>query len=248
MLFDTNTWGSNVVITSARTNTGYDRLYQNEIYGATWYTFLMNGDQSVVGEATFVNVFDFDDVHKYLQKVVFETKETGVTYTAYYIPMAGGIPDTNRKNWKKLANGNSSISGYISVDTGCFELPSGPGAIGITVDSGDSMSGASMGVDEWLTTADDYTEFVPDARWGTSYVINGSDIYDLMASEHCVGDVTGDGRTSTADALYILRNSIGMKDFDDEQKINGDTNFDGKVSAADSLLVQRKSVGLVSEF
>lgn len=267
MLLDTNTWGSNVVITSARTNKGYDRLYQNEIYGATWYTFLMNPDESVVGEATFVNVFNFDDVHKYLQKVIFETKETGVTYTAYYIPVVNGIPDSNRKNWQKLANGKSSISGYISVDTGGFEVPAGPGAIGVTVDSGDSMGGASMGVDEWLSDMDGNYVFMPAAMWGHSYVINGSDVYDLMeiygssnddiggtlvikavASEHCIGDVTGDGRSSTADALHILRNSIGMKKFDDEQKINADTNFDGKISAADSLRVQRKAVGLISEF
>lgn len=266
-LLDTNLWGSNVVITSARTNSGYDRLYQNETYGATWYTYLNESDNNYLRELTFVNVFDFDQQHKYLQKVIFETRETGVSYKAYYIPVVNGVPDAKADNWIKLAAGKSNTSGYICVDTAGFELPSGVGAIGITVDSGDSSAYASMGVSEWLADANNNYVFFPNAHKNESFVIHDSTVYDLMdiyaasndkiggtlvikalASEYRIGDVTGDGRSSTADALYILRNSLGMKYFDKEQMVNADTNFDGNITAADALRVQRKTVGLISDY
>ena len=267
MLLDTNTWGSNVVITSARRNTGYDRLYQNEIYGATWYTAINDEYDNPFNELTFVNVFDFDDTHKYLQKVIFETRNTGVKYTAYYIPVVDGVPDTNRDNWVTLASGRSSFSGYICVDTGSFRVPAGVGAIGVTMDSGDGYLGASIGVSEWVSDENNVFMFMSDAKYGEGFVIIGSEVFDIMevyswakdsiggnivlkavASEHCIGDVTGDGYSTTADALCILRGSVKLTGFDAEQTINADTNFDGNITAADSLLVQRKAVGLISDY
>ncbi len=266
-LLDTNLWGSNIAINSARTNSGYDRLYQNETHGATWFTYITDTEIGELKELTFVNVFDFDDTHKYLQKVIFETRETGVGYTAYYIPVKDDVPDKNTKNWIKLASGKSNTSGYVAIDTAGYVLPSGKGAIGITVDSGDNGSYASMGVSEWLTDENGNYIFMPDTHRNESFIISNSDVYDLMdiyemsedyiggtlvikavTSEYVIGDVTGDGRSSTADAMYILRKSLGMKEFDVEQMINGDTNFDGYVSAADALRVQRKSVGLISDY
>lgn len=266
-LLDTDVWGSNIAVTSVRTNTGYDRLYQNEIYGATYYTYMYNDMGSYFKTLTFANVFDFDEEHKYLEKVIFETRETGVSYTVYYIPVEKNAPVADRAEWVKLAAGKSNSSGYICIDTGSFEVPSGKGAIGITVDSGDSGEYASIGVDEWLTDYSDKYVFLPDASKQKSFVIDGSSVYDLMdiyklsdddiggmlvikavASSHIVGDVSGDGKSSTADALFVLRNSIGLKDFDSEQMINGDTNFDGKISAVDALIIQRKAVGLISDY
>ena len=78
--------------------------------------------------------------------------------------------------------------------------------------------------------------------------IGGTLVIKALASEYRIGDVTGDGRSSTADALYILRNSLGMKYFDKEQMVNADTNFDGNITAADALRVQRKTVGLISDY
>lgn len=52
------------------------------------------------------------------------------------------------------------------------------------------------------------------------------------ASEETKCDLNGDGKTNTADALYLLKNiALGKK------TANGDVNGDGKVNTADALYI-----------
>lgn len=57
------------------------------------------------------------------------------------------------------------------------------------------------------------------------------------------GDIDGDGSVTSADALLILRASVGLELFTDEQTKYADVNGDGSVDSADSLAVLRYSVG-----
>ena len=271
-LLDSATWGNNVAVTAVRTNSGHDTIYQNEEWGATWFAFVSTGDNEFAPEATYANVYDFDSTHKYLQKVIFETQNSGVNYTAYYMPVdAAGAPVSDSSKWTKLASGTSATSGYITVDTKNFKVPSGKGAIGITLDCGnDDAYGynvALMGTAEWFGS-NDQLYFKQQTSRGESYRIYDGQVKDMVdvysdemdddiggtvvikaiCSDATIGDVNGDNKSSTVDALLVCRSAIGLHNFDSTNKINADTNFDGKVTTADALLIQRHAVGLISEY
>lgn len=273
-LLDSQTWGNNVAVTSVRTNSGHDTLYQNEEWGATGIGYYGNDADGYDNQITFANVYDFDSTHKYLQKVIFETINSGVNYEVYYMPVdASGAPVANSSKWTSLAAGKSNSAGYVSVDIKNFAVPAGKGAIGIAIDSGNAdafdMDIAFFGTAEWMGNSYyGQTYFDQKGEQGESYIIrNGQsiDLFDyyynsynnengatavikVICSDATIGDVNGDGKSSTVDALLVLRNAIGLYDFDSQNKVNGDTNFDGKVAASDALLIQRHAVGLISEY
>ena len=58
------------------------------------------------------------------------------------------------------------------------------------------------------------------------------------------GDVDKDGAITANDALMILRQSIGMENFDAELIKLGDTDEDGYITANDALAVLRYSIGM----
>ena len=58
------------------------------------------------------------------------------------------------------------------------------------------------------------------------------------------GDVDDDGRITSADSLLILRQSVGLEDFDDVHKILAEVDGDDIITSADALEVLRYSVGL----
>ena len=61
-----------------------------------------------------------------------------------------------------------------------------------------------------------------------------------------LGDVNNDGVVDSADALLILRNSVGLEDFDETQTFLGDVNEDNEnIDSSDALAVLRYSVGII---
>lgn len=63
------------------------------------------------------------------------------------------------------------------------------------------------------------------------------------SSAATLGDVNGDGKINSADALYVLQYSVGMsvKNFN---KAAADINGDGKINSADALKILRITVGI----
>ena len=59
-----------------------------------------------------------------------------------------------------------------------------------------------------------------------------------------LGDVNDDNNVTTADALVVLRYSVGFDDFDEDQLKIADVNNNGRVNTADALLIQRYSIGI----
>ena len=57
------------------------------------------------------------------------------------------------------------------------------------------------------------------------------------------GDVDNDGHINSADSLLVLRNSVDLEWFDENQKIIADVDIDKKVTSADALEILRYSVG-----
>ena len=58
------------------------------------------------------------------------------------------------------------------------------------------------------------------------------------------GDITGDGETTTEDALLVLRAALGTVELDPELEAVADVNGDGVVNTEDALLILRMALGL----
>lgn len=65
-----------------------------------------------------------------------------------------------------------------------------------------------------------------------------------ISTEVRAGDVDYDDAITSSDALSVLRNSVGLDEFTDEQKEIGDMDKDSKITSSDALVILRKSVGL----
>ena len=68
----------------------------------------------------------------------------------------------------------------------------------------------------------------------------------LTEPEITVGDVNMDGRVDSADAMLILRYTMGLAELDEDALAAADVNGDGTVDASDALLILRFGMGLGS--
>ena len=266
-IFDTRTWGVNFAFTGVRTANNYDRIYQNEKYGATFFTYLMGDKGEYLNSVVFANAFDFDEEHKHLQEVIFETQSQGANYDIYYIPVYNDKPTADESEWIYLTSGIADQSGYICADVSGKLDVSGKGAIGvrITVPKHDY---AKIGVDEWLVNNTGSFIFRPDQKRNQSFVINDGNVYDLVdiykgnaddvggtlvikaiASSDVIGDANDDNTVTSDDALIVLRETVGIgENLTQLQSDNCDVSYDGILSSDDALMILRKSTGLLSEF
>ncbi len=173
--------------------TGYKKLcenskiYQNEIDGATFECDYFSANSSHPYDIiTYMNVFDFEEDNRTLDKVVFETTSKGSDYTVYYIPVNEGIPTPDTSRWTELAKGTVTYSGYLCADFENTEIPAGKGAIGIKIsnertyrEDHKNFTRNSIGVSEWLTSGGNLI-FMPQAKFGMSYYMQNGRIRDLM--------------------------------------------------------------------
>ena len=67
------------------------------------------------------------------------------------------------------------------------------------------------------------------------------------ASYFVIGDVTGDGKITSADAREILRFSVGIIEPDNEALLRADIDADGSISAADARSALRIAIGFIEE-
>lgn len=63
-----------------------------------------------------------------------------------------------------------------------------------------------------------------------------------------IGDVNGDGKVNSEDALNILKCEVGLIKLDDDIKKVADVNADGKINSEDALDVLKREVGLIDKF
>lgn len=265
-VLDNYTWGANLAFTGVRTNTQFDKLYQNEDYGATYYTYINENGQTL-DRVTFANVFDFDSEYSHLERVIFETQAVGADYEVFYIPLYNGKPVSDRSQWQSLGRGYVDHTGYLCVDTSGMIKVGGKAAIGVTIDASDTYSQiAQMGVDEWMRNNNDYI-FMPKVNRNKSFVITDTQVFDMVdvyaaaddniggtlvikaiACSDIIGDANGDAAVNSDDALTVLRQSVGLENMNDQQITACDINRDGVVAADDALQILRKSAGLINEF
>lgn len=84
--------------------------------------------------------------------------------------------------------------------------------------------------------------------WNGIYTDITSDrtIIAFYAIQPLIGDVDFDGAITTADALTVLRYSLGITQLSDLQLLRADYNSDGYVDALDALMLMRLALGTIN--
>lgn len=146
------------------------KLYQYDPYGIV--NTYGNGTSSKLG---FANVYDFSEGYNQLDGVMFMTESAGASYEISYAPYTNNTIDLNNKT--VLKTGTVDHSGYTTIKTDAFTLPTGKGAIIVTLDGSKSNVQVALGDEESYSGL-----YTAEANKGESFVINGSTVTDLNAS------------------------------------------------------------------
>lgn len=85
-----------------------------------------------------------------------------------------------------------------------------------------------------------------DANGALSPITKPNVIDDPLGGR-MLGDVNNDGEVTSADALAILKHSVGMEKLKGVDLLVADINGDGDVTSADALLALKRSVGMLDE-
>ena len=67
----------------------------------------------------------------------------------------------------------------------------------------------------------------------------------ILKNEKLPGDVSGDFKINSQDALMILQHAVEVITLDDATKILADVSKDGRINSSDALMVLQYSVGLI---
>ena len=234
------------------------KLIQNEIYGATYEFDYIN--QS---EVTYLNRFDFDSEHPFIDKVMFKTECKGADYTIYFVPEENGKPADNTSKWIELYSDKAEFSGYICSDIDDFEVTGKKGSIAIKIDSSSISRKATIGVGEWLVTSgtNNY-RFINETERGQSYIYKDGGYQDILDwykenedddlggtlvikaittndPDVLIGDVNLDGVVDITDATKVQQYVAELVELGKKEFKAADMNGDGKVDVTDATEIQR---------
>lgn len=249
-----------------------NKLYQNEVYGATCeFDYISEETAALVRlnkKVTYANVFDFSKGYNELDKIIFESTSAGSDYVLSYIPLdSNGIPDDDETTWIQLKAGTIDYQGYICIDIDNYVVPRGKAAIGVTIKETENSNALSIGACEWLTVGGGRSAFIPNAKKGDSYVLGYStsgtkDLMDLYYRWYedtiggtfviktiankvdIIGDVDLDGEVSILDVTKIQRKIADIETFNEYQEKLADYDADNAVTILDCTKIQRVLVGI----
>lgn len=95
-----------------------------------------------------------------------------------------------------------------------------------------------------VTARDVLTDYTIEIRYDITMELS-----DFDWNPRYFGDVDNNGKIDAYDARSVLRNSVGLEQFkNDESLVYADVDFDGKITASDARHVLRTSVGLEQSF
>ena len=242
------------------------KLYQNEVYGSTIEFDYIDDNPSEIVEKnkqlTYVNIFDFKKGYNELDKIIFETTSSGSEYELSYIPVdLNGVPVEDESKWTTLDTGIIDYQGYVCIDIDNLTVPRGKGGIGVTIKQTENSTAMSIGAGEWLTVGSGRSAFIPESKYGDSYVIGYTehprDLMDLYYrwfddtiggtfvikavtnKVDIMGDVDMDGEVTILDVTTIQRRIADIETFSEYQEKLADYDGDGTVTILDCTKIQR---------
>ncbi len=69
----------------------------------------------------------------------------------------------------------------------------------------------------------------------------------VQESAGLLGDVNGDEKINSTDAVWVLQHAVGLRTLTDAQKSLADVNKDGNINSTDAVWILQRSVGLRDE-
>lgn len=83
-------------------------------------------------------------------------------------------------------------------------------------------------------------------------LVTGTDLAKTLTvtvqeSTGLLGDVNGDGKINSTDAVWVLQHAVGLRTLTDAQKSLADVNKDGNINSTDAVWILQRSVGLRDE-
>lgn len=170
------------------------------------------------------------------------------------LSLKASIADLQRLNMQLTLNGYTDIAAAsdcpftVSIDGGSVTISrnAAPNTDGVDMRSGVAVltmkkSGASQSI-----TSAPKAIATKDAN-GALSPITKPKVTDDPLGGRMLGDVNNDGEVTSADALAILKHSVGMEKLKGVDLLVADINGDGDVTSADALLALKRSVGMLDE-
>ncbi|MBQ8783304.1 MAG: dockerin type I repeat-containing protein [Clostridia bacterium] len=104
------------------------------------------------------------------------------------------------------------------------------------------------------------SNIIEDTTYSVAFILN-EDLFVLntpekgvakvfTASEKApkIGDIDGDGRIISSDALFVLQYTTGLKELTDEQKAVANVDNNSEINSADALAILQYATGLITSF
>ncbi|MCI6670556.1 MAG: cohesin domain-containing protein [Christensenellaceae bacterium] len=136
----------------------------------------------------------------------------------------------------------------VSIDGGSVTIShnAAPNTDGVDMRSGVAVltmkkSGASQSI-----TSAPKAIATKDAN-GALSPITQPNVTDDPYGGYALGDVNGDGKINTLDAMMTLRAAVGIESLDAIQTIRADIDANGKINTMDAMMILRRAVGLLDE-
>ena len=171
------------------------------------------------------------------------------------LSLKASIADLQRLNMQLTLNGYTDIAAAsdcpftVSIDGGSVTIShnAAPNTDGVDMRSGVAVltmkkSGASQSI-----ISEPKAIATKDAN-GALSPITKPNVTDDPYGGYALGDVNGDGKINTRDAVMILKYSARLIGLDETQQMRADTNGDGKINTRDVVLVLKYSAGIITSF
>ncbi len=173
---------------------------------------------------------------------------------AVTLSLKANIADLQRLDMQLTLNGYTDIAAAsdcpftVSIDGDGVTIShnAAPNTDGVDMRSGVAVltmkkSGASQSI-----TSAPKAIATKDAN-GALSPITKPNVTDDPYGGYALGDVNGDGKINTLDAMLTLRTAVGVVDLDASQKVRADIDGNNKINTMDAMLILRRAVGLLDE-
>lgn len=170
------------------------------------------------------------------------------------ISLKASIADLQRLNMQLTLDGYTDIAAAsdcpftVSIDGGSVTIShnAAPNTDGVDMRSGVAVltmkkSGASQSI-----TSAPKAIATKDANGALSPITKPT-VTDDPYGGYALGDVNGDGKINTLDAMMTLRAAVGIESLDAIQTIRADIDANGKINTMDAMMILRRAVGLLDE-
>ena len=169
------------------------------------------------------------------------------------LSLKASIADLQRLDMQLTLNGYTDITAVTdcplnvtvnnNVATITYNAPNGSGmdmTQGVAVLTM-TKSGDSQGI------ASDPKSIASKDANGALSPITKPNVTDDPYGGYALGDVNGDGKINTLDAMLTLRAAVGIESLDVIQTIRADIDGNGKINTMDAMMILRRAVGLLDE-